>query len=473
MNKYLPRELTNLKDNKERVMKNVEHSIRGKRQFTMPKIIGSFIVAASIIFISILTYQQLNEKTDTTAEEPVVDVLAPGQYDDLLRTYFPEDQSKKLMFDSVNGEYTVETYWLSENYIKEVTEKANAVTFTYYRIANNKIDIVNENMEQKDYTVVELNKMAAKVTIVEAPFREGHSTGSWTLKNYGDNFNIYKNALIIERDDEEINTTHIMVPKYGHIYTEVTKNSELVNSISMGQLTYGLDGGQMKFDKMEDVEIEPAFHTPWQISPSGKQRLTLLGLGEQGGEEGVGHILIEDIEYNVQTVFSITNVPYNQITPKTMVWIDEERIFVIIGYAHGTVTTGGELYILNIKENTLTPIIEELAIREEISDIKKVSDTSFSYEKFTYLTDMMETSESEVTQGVIQVAQGFVYSVNGDVIEYNLGDKAANDTSKVLLQENNDPRAITLEDVKVDDLIEFVLLDGVIIQMNKVDYSPT
>ena len=471
MNKYLPQELRNLNENKKRVMQNVEQSIRGKSKFTLPKIIGSFIVAAVLIFISILTYQQLNEKNENTADDPVVDVLDPGEYDDLLRTYFPEDQSKKLMFDSVNGEYTVETYWLSENYIKEVTKKSDVVTYTYYRIANNKIDVVKENVDQIDYTIDELNKLDARLTIVEAPFREGHSTGTWTLKEYKD-LSIYKNALIIERNDEEFNSTHIIVPKYGHIHTEVTKSSELVYSISMGQLTYELDGGQMKFDKIEDVAIEPAFHTPWQMSPLGSKRLTLLGLGEQGGEEGVGEILIENLEYNIQTIFSLTNVPYGQITPKTMEWIDEERLFVIIGMAHGTVTVGGDLYILDLDGNTLTSVITELDVREEISDIYRVDDKTFTYEKFTYLTDMMDYNESKTETGTIKIASGFVYGINGDVIEYNLGDKATNDTSKVQLQENNDPRAITLEEVKVDDLIEFIFLNGVIVQMNKVDYSP-
>ena len=59
-----------------------------------------------------------------------------------------------------------------------------------------------------------------------------------------------------------------------------------------------------------------------------------------------------------------------------------------------------------------------------------------------------------------------------DIIEYNLGDKADNDTLIVKLQENNDPRAIELNDLNGNNLIEFILLDEVIIQMNKIDYQP-
>jgi len=471
MNKYLPKELRNLKNSKQRVIQNVEQSIGGKKNFLMPKIIGGFVALVAIAFISVFTYQQFSDNYETTVDEPNVDILAPGEYDDLLRKYFPEDQSKKLMFDSSGNEYTIETYWLSRNYVKEVTNKSNVETYTYYRIANNKIDIIKDNEDQKDYTIDELNKMDARLTIVEAPFLEGNSTGTWTLKEYGD-YNIYKNALIIERDDEEFISTHVIVQKYGNIYSEIKKNNELVYSISMGQLTYELDDGQMKFDKIEDVKIEPTFNTPWQNSPLGKKRLTLIGKGDKGGEEGVGQILIEDLEYNSQIIFSLTNVPYGQITPKTMEWIDEERIFVIIGYAHGTVTVGGELYILNLEENTLTPVITELDVREEIADIKRVDDTTFTYEKFTYLTDMMDMNESEITQGTIQVAEGFVYSVKDGEIEYNLGNKADNVTSIVQLQENNDLRAIQLNDLNGNNLIEFILLDEVIIQMNKVDYQP-
>ena len=65
-----------------------------------------------------------------------------------------------------------------------------------------------------------------------------------------------------------------------------------------------------------------------------------------------------------------------------------------------------------------------------------------------------------------------MYGVDGDFIEYNLGDKKPNETSKVQLQDNNDSRAITLEELNGDDLIEFILLDDLIVQMNKVDYQP-
>ena len=472
MNKYLPRDLRNLKDNKQRVMQNVEQSIRGKRAYILPKLIGSFIALAAIVFISLFTYQQFSDNNKTTTDNPNVDVLAPGEYDDLLRKYFPEDQSKKLMFDSANGEFTVETYWLSNNYIKEVKNQSNTVTYTYYLIANNKIDLVKEAVDQADYTIDELNKMDTITTLVEAPFREGHSAGEWVVKEVDATKGMFKNVLVLERNDVGYISTHMLAPRYGHIYSEGSKDGEVGITISFGQLTTALDGDVMRFDKIEDVVIEPTFHTPWQKSPLGQKRLTLIGKGEQGGEEGVGLILIEDTEYDMQTIFSLTNVPYNQITPKNMEWIDEERIFVTIGMAQGMVTVGGDLYILNLKENTLTPVITELNVREEISNIYRIDDTTYTYEKFTYLTDMMDYNESKTETGTIKIASGFVYGVDGDFIEYNLGDKKPNETSKVQLQDNNDSRAITLEELNGDDLIEFILLDDLIVQMNKVDYQP-
>ena len=82
MNKYLPKELRNLKNSKQRVIQNVEQSIGGKKNFLMPKIIGGFVALVAIAFISVFTYQQFSDNYETTVDEPNVDILAPGEYDD-------------------------------------------------------------------------------------------------------------------------------------------------------------------------------------------------------------------------------------------------------------------------------------------------------------------------------------------------------------------------------------------------------
>ncbi|MFS0688960.1 hypothetical protein AB1K89_06935 [Sporosarcina sp. 179-K 8C2 HS] len=43
---------------------------------------------------------------------------------------------------------------------------------------------------------------------------------------------------------------------------------------------------------------------------------------------------------------------------------------MIAGFAPGTVTQGGQLYDMNLEDNTVIPIFEDLTVNEEIMSIK-------------------------------------------------------------------------------------------------------
>ncbi|MFP7416605.1 DUF4652 domain-containing protein [Priestia filamentosa] len=59
----------------------------------------------------------------------------------------------------------------------------------------------------------------------------------------------------------------------------------------------------------------------------------------------------------------------NNVAKKAL-WLDDNRILVIIGLAYGTVSLGGDLYIYNFGDNSLLPVIENESDESEIVDFE-------------------------------------------------------------------------------------------------------
>lgn len=465
MNKYVPRELHNLKDSKSRVIKNVEKAVLKKRTHSYTKWVAIIAGIAAMFCVGLFTYDQLVLKEEQQpAEDPIPIILEEGQYDEMLRSYFAEDQSEKLMYDSSNGFFSIETTWLSKQYVKEVTKYETDSLVHYYRIANNKIEIVKMENGEGSYSIEALNKMEAETVLVEAPIRVGQSNDGWMVKKADSRWGMFKQVVVLERNDDGYITTLTLAPKYGQVHIVGSKAGEVAIESKFLQLNTTLSGGEVRFEKFADSTVELPKDTLW-LTHSGKYRMTILGAGEF---ETVGTIIIEDIAYNYQTAFTIANVEYGQMTPKDVAWIDDHRIFVIIGMTHGTVTRGGKLYILDIANNSLNLLIENLPERSEISGITSIDFENFRYEQFTYLTEMMDENDSEISEGMITIQVGVVESINGDEIMYSRWGLPGR-TVKVVPQRNKDKRAMDFEDVQVGDIIEFIMVDGVAVHLNKIE----
>ena len=466
MNKYVPRELHNLKDSKKRVIESVEVAIRKKRTVSYTKWMATIASVAAIFFIGLFTYEQmvLKEKQQP-AENPIPIILEEGQYDEMLRAYFAEDQSKKLMYDSSNGFFSIETTWLSKQYVKEVTKYESHSLVHYYRIANNKIEIVKRENGEGNYSIEELNTMEADSVLVEAPFHVGQSNGDWMVKKANSRWGMFNDVVVLEHNVNGYITTLTLAPEFGQVHIVGSKDGKVEIESTFMQLISAHAGGEVHFNKFSDSAVELPKDKSWLTSPSGKYRMILQGIEEF---ESVGTIYIEEMANNYQTAFTIAYENYYQMTPKDVAWIDDHRIFVIIGMTHGTVTMGGNLYILDLENNSLNRLFDNLPVRSEISGISSIDGENFHYEQFTYLTDMMEQSESEVAEGIITIEVGKVDSLNGDEITYSRNNHLGK-TVKVVPQRNKDIRAMDLKDVQVGDNIEFIMLDGVAVHLNKVE----
>jgi len=127
-------------------------------------------------------------------------------------------------------------------------------------------------------------------------------------------------------------------------------------------------------------DTEPNDPNPWIKSPDGDRKVLLEGYGEF---ESVGTIVLRDLKNN-----TLENIDFNhgrQWTPKKIDWYDNDSLLMIIGYTHGTVTRGGDVFHLDLNSLELTPVIE-LPDREEVSDFTKEGKHLY-YEMFVHDED--------------------------------------------------------------------------------------
>lgn len=138
--------------------------------------------------------------------------------------------------------------------------------------------------------------------------------------------------------------------------------------LERGESIFWVDNGQGEkriIKKIEGEEMVLAKENPSQpvISPRG-DRLAFIEpflwevrgevfLYERGEKEPL--LLREDLP--------------REEKPKAIYWLDNKRLLLIIGYAYGTVSVGGDLYSLDIEEGDLLPIYQ-LEPEREVKDLK-------------------------------------------------------------------------------------------------------
>ncbi len=96
------------------------------------------------------------------------------------------------------------------------------------------------------------------------------------------------------------------------------------------------------------------------ISPD-KKRLSFIAPREW---EKIGKVYMYCIEKDdIDVIIDQDNIP-PQFTPKKISWLDNEGLLVIIGYAYGTVSVGGDLYIYDVDSNSLDIALKTEKYRE-------------------------------------------------------------------------------------------------------------
>lgn len=156
------------------------------------------------------------------------------------------------------------------------------------------------------------------------------------------------------------------------------------------------------FDIKVDKDYKAEFHSGWKQAPSTPQQATIDGRGEGAVEEGEGILVVQNTKTNQSKLFTMKAENEAQLTPKFVEWIDDNHLYVIIGFSYGTVSKGGSLYEVNLDKNTVIPVIANLKDTEEIMSIKKNENGTFTYEKHIY--DDENYNEGHIEKGTLPVS---------------------------------------------------------------------
>ncbi|MGB3259494.1 DUF4652 domain-containing protein [Paenisporosarcina sp.] len=348
--------------------------------------------------------------------EPVV--LEKGEYYELLKQYFfPQESEVDFIGGFENGGLNIQTLWLNDFYVQQILSYEGGTTKHIYRINGDQIELVYDEMidglPPSQISISELNKLLPLQIVIKAPFNPGDQFGDWTLIDTSGEVTTYyesfSNVLILENAYDDSRIRKYFVKDYGMVKwesAELNKDSgEYEVFIATEQITaYSPPEQTPSHFKAQIVTNYVAdFNSGWKISPENALRATINGKGETAGEEGEAVLVIENLANSETTIYALKDNYFGQFTPKKVEWIDENRLFVIIGASHGMVTVGGKLYELNIKDNVVTPVIEDLDVREEIMSVKVNGDGTFTYEKHVYDTDQMEYNDSHIEEGTLPI----------------------------------------------------------------------
>lgn len=397
--------------------------------------IGMIAVACFLLVPNLLLEKpaQPAEEPPTTVVPPLEEnVEEPNYLEDftlILKEYFPANSKSSFVGGYEDSGSTIETTWINEYYVQQIVSNTAVAFENIYRIKDNKLELVYremlEGISPTNMTFKELESLPTIELILEAPFEVGDQYGYGGTLGEGvivsleeeitTTLDTFKDVMVVERTDDTFRSRSYYAPGYGYIKGVFESWDEEKGDYITGvteeikEFVYATESEDVRnkatpetFEKTivsNYKPYKPSFHSPWVPSPNGTLRATIEGRGEQAGEEGIGTLVIENMETKDSLIFKLLEEePNNQYTPKEVAWIDESHMFIIIGYGYGMVTAGGKLYVLDIEKNEVIPIITELTSKEEVMSVKVNADGTFTYQLHVYDTDAMEGSESHIEE---------------------------------------------------------------------------
>ncbi|MBM7869653.1 hypothetical protein JOC70_001123 [Clostridium pascui] len=136
----------------------------------------------------------------------------------------------------------------------------------------------------------------------------------------------------------------------------------------------------------------------WKESPDKKVSAAIEGQNIEGTEEGIHPIILR--ENATKKIYKLSFKDESiQYAPKKLQWWDDKNLLVIIGYGFGTITKGGDLFIVNIDTGNTYSVYKTQDDKKEVTDVEKVSNNDGSidfklklnvYEDENYLKSHLE-----------------------------------------------------------------------------------
>lgn len=126
--------------------------------------------------------------------------------------------------------------------------------------------------------------------------------------------------------------------------------------------------GGIEFTKKElDTDTKIDFNTPWKNSENNTYSATIEGKGEEALEEGQGKIIVK----GNNKVYSFELVNNSQKSPKSIEWADDENLLVVVGMSMGTVSKGGNLYMLNVNTGKVFLVVDTPSDKQQVMSVQK------------------------------------------------------------------------------------------------------
>lgn len=156
-----------------------------------------------------------------------------------------------------------------------------------------------------------------------------------------------------------------------------------------------------QFKKEILLEIKnPSFNMPWKTSPNQLLSASILDKGEEAQEEGIAKIGVRNNKTGEMWQFSVI-ADGKQFSPKSLEWWDDDSVLLIYGYGYGTITRGGDLYLMNMNTGKISFIY---STGSKFSEVTKANRANNGIEMLinVYDDDSMSTEKSHVESGIIK-----------------------------------------------------------------------
>lgn len=131
------------------------------------------------------------------------------------------------------------------------------------------------------------------------------------------------------------------------------------------------NSSEIKFIKQEmDNNSTVSFNTTWKSNKNGSYNACIEGKGSEALEEGTGKIIVKD----PQKVYSFQIENNAKLSPKYLEWADDKNLLVVIGYSNGSISKGGDLYMLNVDTEDNEILIKMPSKKQQIMSAEKNGD---------------------------------------------------------------------------------------------------
>ena len=212
----------------QNVMSKIEKNKRTQRpskKSWMPYFITVAVVGLAC-FLLFLLYPQ--NDPNQTADDPIIEPPMEEEVSKTLANYFLKS-GETMYYAGEGNEYApfqLTTTWLSENYVQQVIDNGGGITQQIYRITNDEIQLIYNEMIEFEPVSFELDELDTLETIeimLKTPIKNGTEFDQKTMQypvKVKVPFGTFENAVLVSEKSEMDTINEYYVEQYGLVKRE-------------------------------------------------------------------------------------------------------------------------------------------------------------------------------------------------------------------------------------------------------------